>query len=108
MHEVDPRPGDITVIEDGVTATKAQDFTLDVAGRLSVTKNLTGTVSLVETTNHYDGSDDSPAWTETKTRPDAATGWATAWNRNVETSVVVPGRWSVDPTVISTIEQGGR
>ena len=71
------------VIEDGVTGTKAQDFTLDAAGRLSVTKNLTGTVSLVESTNHYDGTDDSPAWTETKTRPDAATGWATTWNRNV-------------------------
>ena len=71
------------VIEDGVTATKAQDFTLDVSGRLSVTKNLTDTVSLVESTNHYDGTDDSPAWTETKTRPDAATAWATAWNRNV-------------------------
>ena len=60
-------------------ATKAQDFTLDVAGRLSVTKNLTGTVSLVESTNRCDGGDDSPAWTETKTRPDSAT----AWNRNV-------------------------
>ena len=72
-----------SVTEDGVTATKAQDFTLDAAGRLSVTKNLTDTVSLVESTNHYDGGDDSPAWTETKTRPDAATGWATAWNRNV-------------------------
>ena len=71
------------VIEDGVTATKAQDFTLDAAGGLSITKNLTGTVSLVESTNHYDGEDDSPAWTETKTRPDAATGWATTWNRNV-------------------------
>ena len=72
-----------SVTEDAVTATKAQDFTLDAAGRLSVTKNLTDTVSLVESTNHYDGTDDSPAWTETKTRPDTATGWATAWNRNV-------------------------
>ena len=72
-----------SVTEDGVTATKAQDFTLDVAGRLSVTKNLTGAVSLVESTNHYDGGDDSPAWAETKTRPDATTAWATAWNRNV-------------------------
>ena len=72
-----------SVTEDGVTATKAQDFTLDVAGRLSVTKNLTDTVSLVESTNHYDGTDDSPAWTETKTRPDTVTGWATAWARNV-------------------------
>ena len=58
-----------SVIEDGVTATKAQDFTLDVAGRLSVTKNLTDTVSLVESTNHYDGTDDSPAWTTPKPVP---------------------------------------
>ena len=72
-----------SVTEDGVTATKAQDFTLDVSGRLSVTKNLTDTVSLVESTNHYDGGDDSPAWTDAKTRPDATTAWATAWQRNV-------------------------
>ena len=58
-----------SVIEDGVTATKAQDFTLDVAGRLSVTKNLTDTVSLVESTNHYYGTDDSPAWTTPKPVP---------------------------------------
>ncbi|GAA3515735.1 hypothetical protein GCM10022234_08520 [Aeromicrobium panaciterrae] len=62
---------------------KAQDYTLDVSGRLSVTKNLTGGVSLRESTDHYDGSSDSPAWTETKTRPDASTAWATAWARNV-------------------------
>lgn len=71
------------VTENGATVTKAQDFTLDAADRLSVTKNLTAGVSLVESTNHYDSTDDSPSWTETKTRPDAATAWATAWNRNV-------------------------
>ncbi|WP_344769842.1 RHS repeat-associated core domain-containing protein [Aeromicrobium panaciterrae] len=62
---------------------KAQDYTLDASGRLSVTKNLTGGVSLSESTDHYDGSSDAPAWTETKTRPDASTAWATAWARNV-------------------------
>ncbi|WP_290514356.1 RHS repeat-associated core domain-containing protein [Aeromicrobium sp.] len=71
------------VTEDGVTATKAQDFTLDAAGRLSVTKNLTGGVSLTESTNHYDGSGDSLVWIETRTRPDAATTWGAAWGRNV-------------------------
>ena len=72
-----------TVPVSGATVTMGQDFALDASGRLSVTKHLTNTVSLRETTHHYDSGEDSPAWTETKTRPDTATGWATAWNRNV-------------------------
>ena len=73
-----------TVFENGANVVKGQDFTLDVAGRLSVTKNLTANMSLKESTNHYDGSDDSPVWTETKTRPDASTAWTTpTWSRYV-------------------------
>ena len=63
--------------------TKKQDYTLDLAGRVSTVKNLESSVSLKEATNHYDGPDDSPAWTSTKTRPDAATAWVSTWERNV-------------------------
>lgn len=72
------------VVGDGATVAMGQDFALDGSGRLSVTKDLTGGVSLKEATNHYDGGDDSPAWTETKTRPDGSTAWQTpTWDRYV-------------------------
>ena len=72
-----------TGTENGVSVTKSQDFTLDVAGRISVIKNLTGAASLEESTNHYDRSEDSPAWTETKKRPDSGAAWTNSWTRNV-------------------------
>jgi RHS repeat-associated protein len=72
-----------TGTQDGASVTKSQDFTLDATSRISLIKSLTGGVSLEESTNHYDGGTDSPAWTETKTRPNAAAAWATTWNRNV-------------------------
>lgn len=65
------------------TVTKAQDYTLDASDRISVTKNLAGGVSLSESTNHYNDNSDSPAWTETKSRPDASSPWVTTWNRYV-------------------------
>ena len=41
-----------SVVANGANVMKGQDFTLDVADRLSVTKNLTTGVSLKESTNH--------------------------------------------------------
>jgi len=61
----------------------SQTFTLDPLGRVSTTKNLTNGISLVETTDHYADTSDSPAWTETKTRPNASTAWTTTWTRYV-------------------------
>lgn len=64
--------------------SSSQTYTLDPLGRLSTTKNLTDGVSLVETTNHYTDTSDSPAWTETKTRPNSATPWDVTWTRYVK------------------------
>lgn len=75
--------GHVLVLENGANVTKAQDFTLVATGRISVIKNLTNAVSLDESINHYAGGSDSPAWTETKTRANAATGWTSAWTRNI-------------------------
>jgi RHS repeat-associated protein len=63
--------------------TKSQDYTLDLSGRVSGIKNLNSGVSLTESINHYDDSEDSPAWTATKTRSDGSTGWTSTWDRNV-------------------------
>jgi RHS repeat-associated protein len=63
--------------------TSSQTYTLDPLGRISTTKNLTSGVSLVETTNHYTATSDNPAWTETKTRPNASTAWTVKWTRYV-------------------------
>lgn len=68
---------------NGTPLTKSQDFTLDLGGRISVIKNLTDATSLEESTNHYTGGGDSPAWTETKKRPDATTAWTNTWTRNI-------------------------
>ncbi len=70
-------------LENGVSVTKSQDFALDVAGRVSVIKNITDGVSLQESTNHFDRQGDSPAWSETKVRPNASTAWASNWTRNI-------------------------
>ena len=72
-----------TGTQAGVSVTQTQDFTLDASSRISVIKSLTGGVSLEESTNHYDAGNDSPAWTETKKRPDGATAWTNTWTRNV-------------------------
>lgn len=72
-----------TVTEDGTNVVKGQDFTLDVAGRISKIQNLTGGANLNEWIHHYDGDDDSPAWTQIKTRENASAGWVTSWNRNI-------------------------
>jgi RHS repeat-associated protein len=62
---------------------KSQEYGLDLTARVSSVKNLTNGVSLSETINHYDNGSDSPAWSETKTRPSASTTWSTGWTRNV-------------------------
>jgi len=68
----------------GTPRVRKQTFTLDGSDRVSTIKDYTDTVQLAETTNHYDGDNDSPAWTETKTRPDGGTAWTTpTWNRYV-------------------------
>lgn len=70
-------------LENGTTVTKSQDMTIDATDRISTIKNLTGGVSLEESTNHYDAGDDSPAWSATQKRPNANTAWASSWSRNV-------------------------
>ena len=69
---------------NGTPQVRKQTFTLDGSDRVSTTKDYTDTVQLAETTNHYDSDNDTPAWTETKTRPDSGTSWTTpTWNRYV-------------------------
>jgi RHS repeat-associated protein len=65
----------------GTGQVRKQSFGLDVAGRVSAVNDFTDGVGLGETLNHYDGSDDSPAWTQTRTRPDGGSGWDTSWER---------------------------
>ncbi len=65
----------------GAGQVRKQTFTLDGSDRISTTKDYTDTVQLTETLNHYDSDSDNPAWTQTKTRPDANTTWTTTWNR---------------------------
>lgn len=67
----------------GVNAEKSQDFTLDAAGRISTIDASTAGVVLSKTAHHYDGSDDSPVWIQSQTRPNASTAWTTTWARNV-------------------------
>jgi RHS repeat-associated protein len=67
----------------GVVKTRRQTFSLDGSDRVSTIKTFTDTVQLVETLNHYDSDADSPAWTLTKTRPDASAAWTTLWERYV-------------------------
>lgn len=67
--------------DTGLAQARKQTFTLDGSDRVSTIKGYTDTVQLVETLNHYDSDTDSPAWTQTKTRPDATTAWTTTWNR---------------------------
>ncbi len=74
-----------TVPADDSTSTvlRRQDFSLDPSDRISVIKDYTASVQLGETTNHYNGGDDSPSWSSIKTRPDSSTAWTTKWSRNV-------------------------
>lgn len=67
----------------GVAQVRKQTFSLDGSDRVSTTKGFTDGVQLSEKLDHYDGESDSPAWTSTKTRPDASTAWTTSWNRFV-------------------------
>ena len=83
-----------TVVENGANVVKGQDFTLDVAGRLSVTKNVTVNVSLKESTNHYDSGDDSPAWKETKTR-------GRAWKLTAEQFPIRAERFKIEIPLVA-------
>lgn len=65
----------------GTVEDRKQTFTLDGSDRISTTKTYTDSIQLTETLNHYDSDSDNPAWTQTKTRPDASTAWTTTWNR---------------------------
>ena len=68
----------------GVAQVRRQTFSLDGSDRISTTKGFTDGVQLSEKLDHYDGESDSPAWTSTKTRPDASTDWTTpSWTRFV-------------------------
>ena len=67
----------------GVAQVRRQAFSLDGSDRVSTTKGFTDGVQLSEKLDHYDGESDSPAWTSTKTRPDASTAWTSSWNRFV-------------------------
>ena len=67
--------------DTGVAQVRKQTFSLDGSDRVSTIKGYTDAVQLTETLNHYDSDGDSPAWTQTKTRPDAPTAWTTTWNR---------------------------
>ncbi|MFT3969001.1 MAG: hypothetical protein QM695_01665 [Micropruina sp.] len=62
---------------------RKQTFTLDGSDRISTTTGYTDNVQLTETLDHYDSDEDSPAWTQTKTRTDASTPWTTTWNRYI-------------------------
>ena len=74
----------VTGPANGVAQVRKQTFSLDGSDRVSTTKGLTDGVELSESLNHYDGDSDSPAWTSTKTRPDASTAWTPpSWNRFV-------------------------
>lgn len=65
------------------TALKQQLFALDASGRVSQTRTLADGALLREMLNHYDGAADSPAWTETKSRPNGNAAFITTWNRYV-------------------------
>jgi RHS repeat-associated protein len=67
----------------GLSYVSKQTFALDGSDRISVVKNYSNSVQIAETLNHYDGSSDNPAWTQTKTRPDSSTAWTTTWDRYV-------------------------
>ena len=69
--------------DSGSTQVRKQTFSLDGSDRVSTTKGYTDTVQLAEAIDHYADEEDSPAWTQTKTRPDATTAWTTVWNRYI-------------------------
>ena len=74
----------VTDPASGVAQVRKQTFSLDGSDRVSTTKGFTDGVQLSEKLDHYDGESDSPAWTSTKTRPDASTDWTTpSWTRFV-------------------------
>jgi len=65
----------------GVLSEKS--YALDALGRIGETTSATAGVDLRQSVNHYDGGDDSPAWTLDKTRPNSSSGWTSTWTRNV-------------------------
>lgn len=72
-----------TIASGAGTQLKKQSFTLDASDRVSQTVTRTDGVALLQTLNHYDNSSDSPAWIETKTRPDESATFTTTWNRYI-------------------------
>lgn len=85
-----PDDGDVTIgyHADDMVATltqgsRSQDFTLDAAGRLARQTSSVNGVVVGVVANAYSGSGDSPAWTETKSRPDASSAWVTLTQRYV-------------------------
>lgn len=74
-----------TIVEpdSGQTQARKQTFSLDGSDRISTIKDYTDNIQLSETLNHYDSDQDSPAWTQTKSRPNASTAWTTTWSRHV-------------------------
>ena len=71
------------VTDSGVAQVRRQTFSLDGSDRVSTTKGFTDGVQFSEKLDHYDGESDSPAWTLSKSRPDASTDWTTTWDRFV-------------------------
>ncbi|WP_245596393.1 DNRLRE domain-containing protein [Nocardioides alkalitolerans] len=63
------------------TITRAQTFTLDASGRVSTTSTSSNATTLQETTHHYSDTEDSPAWTHTRQRPNGAAPWTDSWER---------------------------
>lgn len=72
-----------TIASGAGTQLKKQSFTLDASDRIAQTVTRTDGIALLQTLNHYDDSSDSPAWTETKTRPDENATFTTSWSRYV-------------------------
>lgn len=69
--------------EGSATVTRSNTYALDAVERVSVITAATDGVSLRESTNHYAGDGDSPAWTSVKTRSSATDPWVTEWSRFV-------------------------
>ena len=87
-HTLNPTAGQTTLayhandmvasITQGTTATT---YSLDPLDRISVAEHKTAGVTLRETTDHYAAGWDTPAWTQTRTRPNGSGSWTTKWTR---------------------------
>ena len=67
--------------DTGTSEAHKQTFALDAGDRISIIRSYTDNVQVREALNHYDSDSDNPAWTQTKTRPDASAAWDTTWER---------------------------